>query len=298
MKTHVATAYAEHRIDIQGDGFYVYEWGARSAEVPTVVLAHATGFHGRCWLQAVACMPQSWHVVAIDSRGHGQSSEAGAVTWQQFSDDQLALLQAMDLQGVIGVGHSMGGHCMAHSCARQPDLFSALLLIDPVILAPSETVAAAARVASLDDHPVARRKAEFASWQAMAERFAGRDPYDIWQVEVFEDYCRYGVLPTADGVRLACPPRFEAAVYMGSGQPDIVPLLQAVQQPVHVLRGRRTEQFEGMMDFKNSPTWPELAGAFARGADFYLPDLTHFIPMQQPQLVYEHVQQLLSVLDV
>ncbi|MEM7002493.1 MAG: hypothetical protein AAF529_17015, partial [Pseudomonadota bacterium] len=85
MKTHAATAYTERRIDIQGDGFYVYEWGTKSAEVPSVVLAHATGFHGRCWLRAVACMPQSWHVVAIDSRGHGQSSEAGAVSWQQFS---------------------------------------------------------------------------------------------------------------------------------------------------------------------------------------------------------------------
>ena len=39
------------------------------------------------------------------------------------------------------------------------------------------------------------------------------------------------------------------------------------------------------MDFSQSPTWEGLADAFPRGRDVYRPELTHFIPMQRPELV-------------
>jgi len=43
------------------------------------------------------------------------------------------------------------------------------------------------------------------------------------------------------------------------------------------------------MDFSASPTWPELAAQFPRGQDVHLPELTHFIPMQDPQLVADFI---------
>jgi hypothetical protein len=43
------------------------------------------------------------------------------------------------------------------------------------------------------------------------------------------------------------------------------------------------------MDFAASPTWPKLAAQFARGRDVYLPELTHFIPMQAPDLVARYI---------
>jgi pimeloyl-ACP methyl ester carboxylesterase len=39
------------------------------------------------------------------------------------------------------------------------------------------------------------------------------------------------------------------------------------------------------MDFSKSPTWPGLAAALPRGRDVFLPDHTHFIPMEDPALV-------------
>jgi hypothetical protein len=40
-----------------------------------------------------------------------------------------------------------------------------------------------------------------------------------------------------------------------------------------------------LTDFTASPTWPELASLFEQGRDVFLPELTHFIPMQDPELV-------------
>ena len=44
------------------------------------------------------------------------------------------------------------------------------------------------------------------------------------------------------------------------------------------------------MDFRYSPTWPGLANQFRRGRELYLPDQTHFLPMEQPQLVAKLIQ--------
>ena len=43
------------------------------------------------------------------------------------------------------------------------------------------------------------------------------------------------------------------------------------------------------MDFSTSPTWPEVAAQFPDGTDIYLPDYTHFIPMQNPELVAGYI---------
>ena len=114
------------------------------------------------------------------------------------------------------------------------------------------------------------------------------------------DYCAYGLLPAtdADGLALACPPQVEAAIYLGSAGRDIAAQVATLPHPVTVLRAPPREPEAGRdgaaMDFSRSPTWPDLAAAFPDGRDVYLPELTHFIPMQQPALVAEHIRRLLA----
>ena len=48
----------------------VFEWGQPGGQ--QVLLAHATGFHARCWDQIVAKLPADWHIFALDMRGHGR----------------------------------------------------------------------------------------------------------------------------------------------------------------------------------------------------------------------------------
>ena len=95
------------------------------------------------------------------------------------------------------------------------------------------------------------------------------------------------------GLELACPPLVEASIYMGNnttGIHDLLGLLARITVPVVVLRARgRDPEDAAVMDFSKSPTWPGLAGAFPNGRDVYLPGLTHFIPMQDPELVARFV---------
>jgi hypothetical protein len=44
-----------------------------------------------------------------------------------------------------------------------------------------------------------------------------------------------------------------------------------------------------IMDFSLSPTWVEVANQFVDGTDVYLPELTHFMPMQAPELIADFI---------
>jgi hypothetical protein len=45
-----------------------------------------------------------------------------------------------------------------------------------------------------------------------------------------------------------------------------------------------------MSDLSTSPTWPQLADALPDCKEIFLPNLNHFIPMQDPALVAECIQ--------
>jgi lipase len=271
-----------------------FEWG--SAGAPTVLLVHATGFHARCWDRTVAALPPGYRVIAVDMRGHGRSDKRGPYVWETFGRDLQEFTEALGLRGAVGVGHSMGGHCLTQVAARVPDAFSRLLLVDPVIFDPEAYLTDRHRgFATAEDHPVARRRNDWTSWQEMYERFKDRHPFSRWQPEVLEDYCRYGVVakPAGDGYELACPPVVEASIYLGNTETDVHQAILQLELPVVVLRARPRDPDDAqLMDFSKSPTWPGLAARFKAGRDVYLPDHSHFIPMEDPALVARFIVDL------
>jgi pimeloyl-ACP methyl ester carboxylesterase len=278
------------RIDVGDVAIAAHEWTTDpGGRLDPVLLAHATGFHGRCWDRVIDRLGDR-RKVAVDLRGHGQSGkhspEGG---WRTFGEDLARVAVALDLRDAVGVGHSMGGHAMVIAAALEPGRFRRLVLIDPVIVAPEEYVAqSGARGWPLDfEHPTARRRDRWSSPEEMLARFRDRTPYSAFAPEVLDDYCRHGLLPApdGDGCVLACPPAFEANVYMTARQNDgIYSDVAAIAVPVLVVRVMAPPPDRGMMDFRYSPTWPGLAARFRRGREVHLPERTHFFPMEDPAL--------------
>jgi pimeloyl-ACP methyl ester carboxylesterase len=282
----------EKQIRINGAMLTIFEWGERGQE--TILLVHATGFHARCWDQVVDALGDQ-HIISVDMRGHGRSEKLGPYLWKGFGDDVVSLVEELDLTGITGVGHSMGGHSVTRAAAATQDRFDRLVLVDPVIMAPEFYALPDAMSNHFSDgHPVAKRRNNFADADAMYANFEGRGSYAKWTSEALRDYCEFGLLPDASGSGyvLACPPDVEASIYMGNAGCDVHDLVPNVKVPVKVLRAKqRIGGRDDIMDFSLSPTWPELASHFEQGEDIYLPDLTHFIPMQDPKLVAQHILQ-------
>ncbi len=275
-----------HFFDARAARLSYFEWG--SPDAPPILLAHATGFHARVWDQTIAALPDGYRVIAVELRGHGRSEYKEPIdAWQSIAQDVGELIKTLSLRNLIGVGHSMGGHCMTRLAHDLPDTFTRLVLVDPVISRPE--VYEHDRYADLkgpEEHPVARRRSRWTSWQAMRDYFKDRHPYSLWRPEVLEDYCRYGGIQTADGWELACSPLVEASVYYVQRHGSICHLVPKIDVPVTVLRAQaRSEEEWKTTNFTKSSTWEVLADQFQNGRDIHLPSFTHFIPMQDPELV-------------
>lgn len=283
----------EFRLDIGDVELAVVEWPGAG---DPVLLLHATGFHSRCWNQVVAQLPGR-HIYAVDLRFHGQSSSIGDVDWNVLAEDICVLVDTLDLQRVVGVGHSIGGYLMARAAAAHPERFKHLVLIDPVITAPDIYKSAKETLAGFkaEDHPVSRRKNQWQDADEMFQRFKDREPFSSWDTAVLHDYCNYALHPEdEEGYRqLLCDPINEASVYVSQAMSDaILQDLPKLQLPVTLMRAK----YSGVdiTDLSSSPTWPELASVIANCREVYLPEMNHFIPMQDPALVARHIQEAAS----
>jgi lipase len=264
----------ESRVEVNGVEIAFFEWPGQD---PPVFLCHATGFHARCWDQIIGQLPGR-HCFALDTRGHGRSSKpAPPYAWRNFGADAAAMAESLALSGAIGVGHSMGGHAVTLAAALRPASFSSLLLIDPVIR-PKDSYVGPWREA----HFVSKRRNRWASAQEMFDRFQDRPPFANWDRAVLRDYCEYGLLPDGDGFVLACPPSIEASIYENSPAPEsnIYAEIETIRIPVRVVRAGKVPDPGDVMG--RSPTAPDLASSFQHGSDLYLPEYSHFIPMEAP----------------
>ena len=274
-----------HMTPIGGTQLATWEWNAEARGcAPTLLFAHATGFHGRVFDAVIEHFPDT-HVLSLDLHGHGRSGGEPITHWLDVASEVRAVLEHFGVTGAHGIGHSMGAHILLQVAADAPALLSRLTLFDPVIVEPEWYVSGELSFSPDAPHPAIKRKRDFASADAMFDRFKDRDPYALYDPRVLRDYCEYGLLEKPDGahegagMELACSPEIEASVY-GSSRSNggIIDAAKNVDIPVTVVRALRTN----FSDFKSSPTWPGLADHLPQGTDMHRPDMTHFHPFQDP----------------
>jgi pimeloyl-ACP methyl ester carboxylesterase len=98
-----------------------------------LMLVHGTPQHWFCWRRVIPLLAPRYRVICPDLRGHGWS-EARATGYdkEQFADDLLALLDALELASVKLVGHDWGGFASLLMCLRAPERVEAFLMLNMV----------------------------------------------------------------------------------------------------------------------------------------------------------------------
>jgi len=280
-------------VDVGDIEIGVWYWPAEiENENEPLVFLHATGFHARCWDAVIEAVPEK-PAYALDLRFHGSSGKKGDVEWPILAADVASVLTELDLKHAFIVGHSIGGYLATVAAAAQPSRVSRLLLIDPVIMAP-ERYALAEKMRQFlkpEDNPISKRRNEWRDGNEMYERFKGREPFSLWQDRVLRDFCEFALTPGTVPLRLACNPLHEVQIYQNQNGAVIKEAIQQVKVPVVILRAKEHTDADSPFDMRKSPTWPEAAGRFFDGREVYFPELTHFIPMQRPDLVAEYIRE-------
>ena len=89
-----------------------------------LVLSHGVTLSVRTWVRQFVTMPPlGFRVIAFDHRGHGESTlgETGHSV-ENLGEDVRTVLEALDLHGVVLVGHSMGGIAVQSFLLAHPDV--------------------------------------------------------------------------------------------------------------------------------------------------------------------------------
>ncbi|MFF4245643.1 alpha/beta fold hydrolase [Streptomyces sp. NPDC001822] len=103
---------------IDGTTIYYKDWGPRDAE--PIMFHHGWPLSGDDWdNQMLFFLSKGYRVIAHDRRGHGRSSQsATGHDMDTYAADVTAVVEALDLRGVVHIGHSTGGGEVARYVAR------------------------------------------------------------------------------------------------------------------------------------------------------------------------------------
>ncbi|MCH2170938.1 alpha/beta hydrolase [Myxococcota bacterium] len=110
-------------------GLHALEW---SQSGRPLWLMHGFGHSARVWDEVVGSLTDSFRVLAVDQRGHGDSDhdpERG-YSHPDFGRDLVALTEGVEDPLHVVVGHSMGGYGAMHFAGRHPERLAALVVVD------------------------------------------------------------------------------------------------------------------------------------------------------------------------
>jgi len=260
-------------------GHGVVEWLGDAAR-PWLHFAHATGMCADVYVRLLGPLAAKFNIVASDARGHGRSTlpadPAALTSWRVYRDDLAALLATYDAPAWILAGHSMGASVSIELAARQPELASAVVLVEPAFV-PFDGVASwqAGGSANPMAEQAARRRDRFASVAAARAHWHGRGVFRGWTDADLDAYLAGGLRADGDGVALACAAAWEAATF-AAVTADVEAAVRDWAGPLALLHGTRFST----VSQADADTIAALGGTAIR-----IDGASHFLPLEHPDAV-------------
>lgn len=140
-------------ITVHGLPLHYVEWGQPGA--PSLVLLHGFQSNAHTWDTFSAAMASTYHVLALDQRGHGDTGWAvdGDYASGSFVHDVVGFIEALQLAPTVLVGHSMGGRHAAMVAADHSKQVRKIVIVDTPAELPPQIQAMLAQQPATSDTP-------------------------------------------------------------------------------------------------------------------------------------------------
>jgi pimeloyl-ACP methyl ester carboxylesterase len=132
----------------------------------------------------------------------------------------------------------------------------------------------------------ARRRAVFPSFDMALAAYRGRGAFKTWPEETLVDYLRGGLIATGNGdeMRLACDPAWESSVFRHA-PPGAARLAHHVRCPLTLIYADEGTAHENEVKV--------VARAHGKARLVKVPDATHFLPMERPDIVRDEIARMM-----
>jgi pimeloyl-ACP methyl ester carboxylesterase len=224
----MATNPTRMSVGPSGEHIAVVRWGEDGSGKPPALLVHGTSFVAEVWDEVATVLASRYTVYALDRRGHGASHKPGADRYHfvDYASDVCAVIEALDLSDVFGIGHSAGATDLLLAAKLLPRRFSRLFVMEPTVMDPRASREGSARLSdkgTANVQGVLRRQVEFDNADAAFQRFRAAPAFAQWTERALRTYVRHGFEQLPGGrVRLLCTPEIEAAM--------LLPIFEAMEQ--------------------------------------------------------------------
>ena len=126
----IQTSVSENGTVEAPDGLPIV-YSTRGSGSPALVFLHCWGCDRSFWRNEVGPLSADHRVVTLDLGGHGESGkEREHWTLEGLAQDAVTVIEALGLDDVIVVGHSMGAPVAIFTAEQLPDVVHGVILVD------------------------------------------------------------------------------------------------------------------------------------------------------------------------
>lgn len=181
---------------------------------------HANGFPAEVYTPFLNTLAEHFDVHAINGRPIWDDNQnPDHKNWNIFADDLIKYIESTHTQPIIAMGHSMGASCTVFAAIKRPDLFKALVLIEPAMISlpmrmmlkllPQDSINKSKLVSGTANKPDTWPDRE--SYKKYIKKFHG---YQLFSDTAFDTFMQHGVKETDNNqVTLRYPKQWEAYNY-------------------------------------------------------------------------------------
>ncbi len=261
-----------------------------------LLFAHANGYPPACYTPLFKEL-ENYKVMAIRQRPLWDDSNPNEIVdWHPLSDDLFRLLDEQKMDKTIAIGHSLGGIAILRAALREPERFSHVILLDPVLFPPYfihfYNIIRALKLAH-KLHPLVpaaqRRRRVFKNREIMLRGYRKKNIFRYFSDEALEAYVNGITCPVGDGSYELCyPADWEVQIYVTGVWRDMELWrnLPNLTPPLLIVRGAETDTF---YESAGKLVEKKLPGAQVAS----IPQSTHLLPLERPQEVANKIKEFL-----
>lgn len=254
---------------------------------PPLHFAHANAYPPGAYRPFITALTAHYDVLAMHQRPLWPGQDAAQLqNWHLFGDDLIRFFDQHELRQVVGVGHSLGAVAMMYAAVNRPELFRALVMIEPVLLPPHVLALSQAYPEAANELPLVksalRRRNRWPDRQAAFDRYRTKKVFGRMSDTALWAFVLAGVIETEDGeMTLAFPREWEAAIY-AHPPADVWELVGQIEQPTLAIRAAESDtilpaQWQMWQERQPQATFIEIEAS------------THLVPLEKPDELARHV---------
>lgn len=265
-------------VEVNGVKLHYLDYGNEG--LPPMLCIHGGGAHGHWFDYVASSFTSTYHVLALDLRGHGDSewTEPPVYGFDVYAADVAALAEKLDLRDFVLIGHSMGGMVSLVYTVQHPGRVRKLVVVD------TRTLMSAERIAKMRDFG-GRPPSSYATREELVARYR-LEPAGTQMAapEVLRHIAERSARQHADGTWRH---KFDRRVYATFERRDGMPLWAKVTIPALLVKGGLSGRISAEMYEEVKKRAPQVKLA-------EVPDSDHHVTLDNPRVFAEAVTAFLG----